>query len=42
MKDTIHYQIGQKIGDFTISSYNSGEGHFTLTYKVFILIRFND
>lgn len=32
MKDTIHYQVGQQIGDFTISSYVSGEG-FTLTCK---------
>lgn len=33
MKDTIHYQIGQQVGDFTISSYVSGEGHFILTCR---------
>lgn len=33
MKDTIHYQIGQQIGDFTISSYNQNEGRYILTCK---------
>lgn len=33
MKDTIHYQIGQQIGDFTISTYNKDEGRYTLTCK---------
>lgn len=29
----IHYQIGQKVGDFTISSYASETGTYTLTCK---------
>ena len=33
MKDTIHYQIGQQIGDFTISSYDQNEGCYILTCK---------
>lgn len=33
MKDTIHYQIGQQVGNFTISSYDQSEGHYTLTCK---------
>lgn len=33
MKDTIHYQIGQNIGDFTISSYDKNEGLYTLICK---------
>lgn len=33
MKDTIHYQIGQQIGDFTISSYDQNESRYTLTCR---------
>lgn len=31
MKDTIHYQVGQNVGNFTISHYENGEGLYTLT-----------
>lgn len=33
MKDTIHYQVGQKIGDFTIDSYDNNEGRYVLKCK---------
>lgn len=33
MKDTIHYQVGQQVGDFTISSYDKNEGRYQLTCK---------
>ncbi len=33
MKDTVHYQIGQNIGDFTISSYLQNEALYVLTCK---------
>lgn len=33
MKDTIHYQVGQKIGDFTIDSYDTNEGRYVLKCK---------
>jgi len=31
MQDNIHYQLGQHIGNLTISSYEKGEGIYTLT-----------
>lgn len=33
MTTTVHYKIGQQIGDFTISSYNNEKGLFTLKCK---------
>lgn len=33
MKDTIHYQIGQQIGNFTISAYLQDESNYILTCK---------
>jgi hypothetical protein len=33
MKDTIHYQIGQQIGNFTISSYLPNESFYVLQCK---------
>lgn len=33
MKDTIHYQIGQQIGNFTISAYSKDDSNYILTCK---------